>query len=426
MVRTYAWALSGSVVTALGQWAILIVLARQSSAHVVGQYVLGLSIAAPITLFLSLGLRTVVATDHRGRAQAGTYVALRLIMVTLSLAVISGFVIIGGFDSTTSWVVLLVGFAKCVELVADVGFGLLQRSGRMDVVGRILVIKHVMTTLAALLVMLYTGSILWTVGVMAAVGVASLVLLDIPAWKAFAQLSRSAMRLRWVAAEHRSLILTAAPLGLAAGIISLHVNLPRYVLERVHGTAVLGLFGALTQLAIAAGLILIAAGHIALPRLSESLSRGRYEEFLRLQRRLVAVAVGLGLFGIAGAALLGRPVLDMLYGPEYAASAPTFVLLMLWAAVGYIAHVFFLSLAAFQLFRAQLWVYTISLLATGLLALALVPTWNGIGAAWAMIVGSAVQVAGFAVVLRSRMIGLSASAPESHGHMLAGVGSDSG
>ena len=403
MARSYLWALGGSVATALAQWVVLIVLARNGSAHQVGQYVLGLSIASPIALFLSLGLRTIVATDHDGRVHPGTYLTLRLATAAMSLLVILGVTLIGGFDRMTSWVVLFVGLAKCIELFAELGSGFLQRSGRMDVVGRVLVGKHAVTTLAALGVMLYTGSVLWTVGVLAATSVLSLLVLEVPVWKRYARLPVESLRLRWRLQEHRALIRTAAPLGMAAGLISLHVNLPRYVMERSHGTAVLGLFGALTQLAIAVSLVLIAAGHIALPRLAASLARGRYDEFRRIQRRLFLVASALGVTGIAGAWLLGEPALGIVYGPAYAAASPVLVVLMVWAALGYFAYVLFLGLAAFQMFGQQLGVYVASLVVTGSAALIMVPGGGGVGAAWAMVAGAAVQIVAFGFLLHGRL-----------------------
>lgn len=406
MVRSYFWALSGSVAIALAQWVVLIVLARHGSAHEVGQYVLGLSIASPIALFLSLGLRTLVATDHHGRVHPGTYLTLRLATAALSLLVILGVTLVGGFDRMTTWVVLFVGLAKCIELFAELGSGFLQRSGRMDVVGRVMVGKHAVTSVAALGVMLYTGSVLWTVGVVAAAGVLSLLILDVPVWKRYARLPLASLRLRWRLQEHRALIRTAAPLGMAAGLISLHVNLPRYVLERFHGTAVLGLFGALTQLAIAVSLVLLAAGHIALPRLAASLARAQYDEFRRIQRRLFLVALALGGAGISGAWILGDPALRIVYGPTYAAASPVLIVLMVWAALGYFAHVLFLGLAAFQMFRQQLSVYIASLTVTGTAAMIMVPAAGGVGAAWAMVAGVAVQIVAFGFLLHGRLSAL--------------------
>ena len=55
-----------------------IVLAKLGSPEQVGQFALGLAIAAPVFMFATLRLRDVQATDAKQEYQFGDYFALRL------------------------------------------------------------------------------------------------------------------------------------------------------------------------------------------------------------------------------------------------------------------------------------------------------------------------------------------------------------
>jgi O-antigen/teichoic acid export membrane protein len=396
---TYAWALAGSVAAALGQWVILLMLVREVSASAVGEYVLGIAISAPIALFLSFGLRTVVATDHAGAIPAGTYYIFRLLTVALAYVAIAAVALIGSYSPGTAGIILIVGLAKCVELVADLGYGFLQRSGRMDQVGRLLVLKNFVSTAAAVVTLRLTGSVIWTVTVISVIGLVLLLTIDRSVWSRFGGVTPASLRFRWTVAQQRALLRTAAPLGVAAGLISLHVNLPRYVLERAAGTAELGEFGALTQLVMAINLILIAAGNVVLPKLTAAIAAEDRDAFSRIGSRMLGLGLVVGVGGLSVATVAGPGVLSFIYGAEYAAAAPVFLVLMGWAALGYIAHVLFLGMAAFQLFSSQLAVYATSLVVTGFLSLLLVPTHGAIGAATAMALGVVVQIVCFAFLL---------------------------
>src|SRR5690242_13021708 len=50
----FAWALSGNVVYAACQWGMVIALAKLGNSFMVGQFSLGLALAAPVMMFTNL------------------------------------------------------------------------------------------------------------------------------------------------------------------------------------------------------------------------------------------------------------------------------------------------------------------------------------------------------------------------------------
>src|SRR6266498_5513225 len=60
LMRNFSWTFLGNIVCALCQWAMLICIARLSTADVVGQYALGLAVSSPIMMFCNLHLKAVL------------------------------------------------------------------------------------------------------------------------------------------------------------------------------------------------------------------------------------------------------------------------------------------------------------------------------------------------------------------------------
>ena len=101
----FSWTFVGNVVYAASQWGILTVLAKLGSPEMVGQFALGLAIAAPVVMFTNLQLRGVLATDARDEYRFGDYLALRLCATLLAMLTISGLVLLGGYSWQTSLVI---------------------------------------------------------------------------------------------------------------------------------------------------------------------------------------------------------------------------------------------------------------------------------------------------------------------------------
>ena len=56
------WLLAGNIIYALGQWLILVIIARFYSSEELGWYFFALSVVAPISLVMSLKLPNLVVT----------------------------------------------------------------------------------------------------------------------------------------------------------------------------------------------------------------------------------------------------------------------------------------------------------------------------------------------------------------------------
>lgn len=393
LAANFGWSLAGTLGSAAAQWGVIAVLARMGSATVVGAYSLALAIAAPVFLFSSLHLRALQSTDVQEEFTLGTYLALRAF--TTSLAIVTVLVVASYAGGPTGWALAGLALGKAFESVSDAVYGNLQRSERMDRIGRSMLWRGAATFLAMLL------SMSAGIGMLPGIWIAALfsgfvALVDLhdalDSWN-------SAARPQW--GRIRSLARRAAPLGLFLLLISLNANVPRYFLAKSFSMREVGILAALGYLAIAANTLVMAMGQAALPSLARAFAHREVSPFVQRAALLLSISVGLGLACILSSVLAGGAVLSLLYGPEFASEARSFQWLMASGAVSYLAAATGYLLSSARCFEPQLPIMLGVLGLTTLCCYLSVPAGGLIAAAKAQTAGYLLQFSLSASVLIS-------------------------
>ena len=387
----------GNVIYAISQWGILVVLAKVGTPEMVGQFALGLAITAPIILFANLSLRAVQATDARHEFQLGNYVGLRVITTLSALVVIGGVSLVGGYRTETVPVIIVIGLAKAFESMSDVLYGQLQQRERMDRIAISMIIKGVLTLVVLAVSVFITHSAVGAALALALTWAGVLITYDTRSAALLSgepqrQMNGQQLKPIWDRAILRHLVILALPLGFTQMLVSLNTNVPRYFIERLWGERELGFFAAIAYLMLAGNTVIGALGQAATPRLAQYYAHSDEKAFRHLLGRLFLIGAGLGVIGIVVAVLIGQPLLNLIYGSEYASYTQVLHVIMLAAALSYLAAFLGNSMTAARYFRVQVPVLLACLL-TNLLACAILVPANGIlGAAWAICVTMLVQI----------------------------------
>lgn len=406
----FSWTFVGNVVYAGCQWAMLVVLAKLGSAAVVGQFALGLAVTAPVIMLTNLQLRAVQATDARHTHRFGEYLALRLVAAPLALAVIAGVTLAARYDWQAALVVLAVGLAKAFESVSDVFYGLLQQHERMDRIALSMMLKGPLSLVALAVAIILTGNIVVATLALAAVWAVLLLAYDLPNGLAVLRAApvgeRDTLRPVWDARRLAQLARLALPLGVVMMLGSLTTTVPRYVIERFDGAAALGIFAAMGYIMVAGTTVVDALGQSASPRLSRLFAAGETGAFRALLGKLLGIALALGAVGVALGAVVGRPVLTLLYRPEYAAYLDVFVWLLVATAIGYLCTFLGFALTAARVFAVQVPIYAASVVVVLVASAVLVPRYGLLGAAWAicLMLASQLPVKGVALLVAASRI----------------------
>lgn len=397
----FLWSLAGNIVYAACQWGILVVLAKLGSPELVGEFALALAVSAPVIIAASLSLRNVQATDAAGEYAFTNYLSLRVFMMFAALLIIAA-VAFAGYSPHLAAIILLVGLAKAFEAVSDIVFGFLQQREQMDRIAISMIVKGPLSLAAVALAISFTGNLFIAVAALAAVWAGVLVGYDARVTAQLRGGATSAWRLlvpHWTPAILWKLAVLALPGGIVMTLISFSGNIPRYFIEHHFGTRELGIFAALVYPMVAGSTIVGALGQSATPRLAQYYARGEFAAFRSLLGRLLLIGFGLGLAGVTVIWLAGRPVLELLYRPEYGAYVHVFLWIGLATGLGYFASFLGYGMSAARYFRAQVPVFLATLLATAAACALLVPKYGLVGAAIAMTAATIVQAMGSGAVI---------------------------
>jgi O-antigen/teichoic acid export membrane protein len=385
---------------------MLVILAKLTSTQAVGQFALGLALTAPFVQLFNLQLRAAFVTDARGSHEFRDYLSLRLACVALTLAGAAAAGLVAGYRRETLLVVVGVGSAKAAESISDIFHALLQRHQRMELIAKSAVAKSVLSLALFSAAVAITRDVVWGTALLAAAWTLVLVGYDIPLARKVARQDpdrRIDLRPRWRWAVLKELVTLTLPLGLAALLVSLNTNLPRYFIQDQLGEHSLGIFAALAYFIVAGLTAVIGIGDSAAPRLANHYAAGHPEAFVLLLGKLVAAAALVGTLGVLVTLLWGRDLLAALYGSDYATASTTFVWIMTAGMLTYVATILNGGLLAARLFRQQLVLLggvTFVMLATCVL---FVPRWGLTGAALALCCASGVQGAVAASVLHAHL-----------------------
>jgi O-antigen/teichoic acid export membrane protein len=180
----------------------------------------------------------------------------------------------------------------------------------------------------------------------------------------------------------RRLLWLSWPLGLTVTLGSLHTYVPRYFVERFHGEAALGIYGAFAYIVTAGQMVIAALGAAASPRLARYYAEGDLRRFFELVGRMAMLCGATGLAMVGLSLVAGRPLLEWLFAPEYAAHLETFTWLMAAGGLNYVGAFLGYATTATRRFHSLAIPYSASALLMVLLSALLVPAYGIRGAAW--------------------------------------------
>jgi O-antigen/teichoic acid export membrane protein len=397
----FIWTLAANTLYAACQWMMLVTMAKMCAPAEVGTFALGLAVTAPVLMFANLQLRSVQVTDARVSFRFKEYFMLRLLTTGLALLVILLLAAMRSHSAEAAAVIAIIGLSKCFEALSDVLQGDLQRREQMAVIARSMMLKGLVSIL-----FLYGAILISPTALAAAWGVCagSALTLLIYDWPVTARLRAILGRNEpeipsGAKARLFTLAWLALPLGVVQGLVSLSANIPRYYLERFTGPRDLGIYSALASLIIGGQTVVSALGNVASPRLARWFAAGKLGEYRKLLLTMMAAGLGLGAAGMGISATLGRPLLKLLFRPEYAAYNDVLVLLMAGGTVAYLAWFAGFGMTAAREFLGQIPLLAAVCLAAWAASALLIPSHGLHGAAVALMISMSVQLVGATIVL---------------------------
>lgn len=400
--KNFTWTFIGNLVNAGSQWALIVILAKRTSPEIVGQFAYALALTTPIMLFASLKLRSAQATDQLHEYSFGEYWSLRLLTTIFALVVIIALALANNSSQDVSWVIILVGASKAIESLIDIIYGLFQQHERMDLVGRSLILRGLLTVILAGAVLTSTTSIVAVASCLLITWSIVLLLCDIPNAKRILVLNEDSFRCipKWSNPRLKKLAVLTLPLGASIAVGALYNNIPRYIIEHYLGSAALGIYSALAYFMLFGGMIFTALAQSIIPRLARYYAENENIRFRQLLHKLIGVGMTIGVFGIVVAFFFGDFFINLFYSSEYTKYSQILVLFMVANLIDFSFLAIASAINAMRLFRVQIVVSSLSALIMGPVCLFLVINVGLEGAAISMITVKSIEALMYVFIYR--------------------------
>lgn len=301
-------------------------MARELGDERFGVFFFGLAISTLVTTFASFGFETVltreVARDHaRLHEYFANTIWLQLALgvpVLLVLAVGGGLV---GFDRETWAVVALLGVAVIAESLMQTVFAVNQAWERLGSIPIVLISQRWLTAAVGITALALGAGVV----VIAAIYLAGAVLALLLSYGLLvSQIVRP--RLQLDSARRRSILRTAAPVGVAGVLATLMFRADTPIIAGFDGNDDVGQYGAAFRLLESTLVISWSAAAALYPVFSRRAQSPGFPVAPVFEGGLKLVLVA-ALPVAAGAAVLADPVVELIYGPGFEQGAAVLALL---------------------------------------------------------------------------------------------------
>ncbi|MCA0985135.1 oligosaccharide flippase family protein [Halobacillus yeomjeoni] len=381
------WNVSGIVLYTLSQWGILVVIAKFSTAEMVGIFTLGLALTAPVMMLMRFNLRVAVASDDQNQYSFSEYFTSR-VYTTVGFILIMGIVSIAYSDQFyTMTVILLLSLARAVDSISDILHGRLQKEERMDLVAKSLILKGILSLGLFSLLMIVIHDLFISIIGMLVGWLVILVVYDYRKTRNFTHI-----QWKWKRKDQKAIFFLTLPLGLALLVDSLVANIPRYFIESFQGVEALGFYAAIFYIIHAGSNVVIAISNAVLPRMSKDFQAFRLKKFIQLNTVLVLLLSLGGLLAVGFVYYYGGDVLSLLYTSEYEGYNHLFFLLMVAGVIKYLGKFIETALFATRKFKVQPYINGVTMLIIAVLSFLWIPSYGLNGAAYALLVAELIQL----------------------------------
>lgn len=306
--RNFMWNTVGSLVYQGCLWAMTILVAALASLEDVGVLRLCMSISNMLFTVAIYGIRAFQVSDLSGKYSDKDYVFARFFTCGAAFAACLVPAVVQGKSFAVAASIMVYMLFRISEAIMDVLHGIDQRADRLDIAGKSFTMRGIISIVSFALVLGVSKNLLLALVVMALCSFAIVLLYDVPAAKRLGNFTRP-----FTLINSASLLKECFPLVCYAFLNTAIANIPVLFLESIHGSAVLGIYSAVSAPAV---IIQMGATYIFTPFITgfarlytDKNQKGFYGMIAKMSLAILAI----GVCGVIGGALLGNWGLHLIY-----------------------------------------------------------------------------------------------------------------
>jgi len=397
------WMMLATIVPALAQWLVAVLIARDFGAASLGEWVIAASIATPVILILQMPLRTLFVVAADSRTNFEDYLVLRLASVIVAVVLAAVIATVFLDREAARALVLALSLARGCEAMSDVIYAPLQREGRLASIAFLTICRVTVGQVGFMIAVVLSRDVLVGVMVLLLSNLAALLLLEYPFARSVrkdpVQRQATGSRARAIATLARA----AAPLSIAQALTTVSGNLPRYLVQWWGGAAALGLYAVLEHVTLPVSLLTNAIGQSASAGFARQWNASHFTEFRGAAWTFVRLNVLVAIVFWMIAMTVGPDIISFVYGHDFHVSRNVIGIMMLAAIFAAVASSSGYILTAAGIHQQQVVVMTLAVLSNLVIGAAASTFLGWLGAVVGTMAGCVVQTAIAFALIRSRL-----------------------
>lgn len=300
----------GSVFYCACQWLITIIVVRISSYENAGYLSLAMTTSSSFSAIALFSMRNFQVSDIKEEYTSDIYVGSRIITCGAAF-VCCFFSVLLTAEKYQILCTMAYMAIRVVEAVVDVMHGIDQKYNRYDYIGISYVLRGISTIAVFPVLLKVTGELSVTLIVIAVLNFLVAIAFD---WRKTHAVDGFAVTL--YSRKICDLLKKCLPIVVFSFLLSLENLIPKTILQSNYGTDMLGIYSSIASPTLVVQVFASVAFSPFIPIISQSIYSNQIDKYKNMMHKLYLIFIGMGIIVSLGAALLGRPVLQMLLGKD--------------------------------------------------------------------------------------------------------------
>lgn len=313
---SYVWNMMGTTIMAFQSVILLMILTRVLGLKDSGMFTIAYANANLLLIIGKYGMHNFHVSDTKDVYSFGDYRMARYITTAVMIVASAIYVIVASSINDYTYgkalVVLWTCLFKAVDAIEDVYCSLYQQKGRLDISGKMMTVRVVVTMIFFIASIFITRSLLISVIASTIFTFIVFLLLNSVCKRLFIDSINEKCKVNRISR------LLGACFGLfIIGFLSYYItNAPKYSIDSLLSDEVQACYGFISMPVFVIGLMGNYLFNPIIKALSEKWSNGDFLWFRSRMLRQTAVVVCITTVCLVGAYFLGIPVLSLIYGTD--------------------------------------------------------------------------------------------------------------
>ena len=312
--KNFIWNILGTGFNAFNSLFFMIAVTRINGVDNAGIFTIAFSTACIIYIVGVYAGRIYQVTEPDKSITDKEYIINRIITTVAMLILVILFSVIRGYDIFKSTVFLLLTTYKALEAFSDVIYGILQKNEKLDIAGKSLFFKSLISVIAFVAIDLITKNMIVSIISIILVSLLILIFYDLKNGIKYVDLKLPVKK------ENIIKIFKAGFFTFAISFLGMYVlNAPKYAIDTYLENNYQTIFGIIVMPATVIGLVAQFLIHPYLNQIVALYEEKNLKGLNKLALKLIIYILGVGVISSILAYFLGTQVLGLIYGLDLSA-----------------------------------------------------------------------------------------------------------